>query len=221
MRRPRIEPYGDSALLITFADRIDESVGRRVRDATRALGELGASHPGIGTPVAGFAAVLLPFDPLVATHEEATALTVNALDGATAADPARTSAIIEIGTRYGGLDGPDLEEVAEARGISVPQAIEIHTDTIYTVAFLGFMPGFPYMIGGSPALDHPRRATPRTRVPAGSVAIAGLQGTVYPLATPGGWNLIGRTDRQLWDVRNDPPALLTAGSRVRFIQEPG
>ena len=130
----------------------------------------------------------------------------------------RERPIIEIPTRYDAVAGPDLQEVAEAHGITVMQAIECHTDALYVVAFIGFMPGFPYMTGGPAELDHPRRATPRTRVPAGSVAIAGLQGTVYPFATPGGWNLIGRTDRPMWDVRRNPPALLAAGSRVRFTQ---
>lgn len=219
MERPSIEPYGDSALLITFGDQIDETVSRRVRDATRALQQLGASRPDIGAPVAAFAAVLLPFDPLVVKPDEVARLTIDALEGAVVADPVRMTPIIEIATRYGGVDGPDLREVAEAHGITVRQAVELHTDALYTVAFIGFMPGFPYMIGGPPALDHPRQATPRTRVPPGSVAIAGLQGTVYPFATPGGWNLIGRTDRHLWDVRRNPPALLTPGSRVRFTRE--
>lgn len=218
MDRPRIEPFGDSALLITFGDQIDEAVSRRVRDATRALEQMRASRPDIGAPVAAYAAVLLPFDPLVVAPDEAVDLAIEALEGAVVADPVGGAPIIEIPTRYGGADGPDLQEVADAHGITVPQAIECHTDALYVVAFIGFMPGFPYMIGGPPELDHPRRATPRTRVPAGSVAIAGLQGTVYPFATPGGWNLIGRTDRHIWDVRRNPPALLPPGSRVRFTR---
>lgn len=216
MDRPRVEPFGDAALLITFGDQIDAAVSRRVRDATHALEQLRASRPDIGAPVAAYAAVLLPFDPLVVGPDEAVGLIIDALEGAVVADPVRETPIIEIPTRYGGVDGPDLQEVADAHGITVPQAIECHTDALYVVALIGFMPGFPYMIGGPTELDHPRRATPRTRVPAGSVAIAGLQGTVYPFATPGGWNLIGRTDRHMWDIRRNPPALLTPGSRVRF-----
>jgi inhibitor of KinA len=219
--RARIEPFGDSALLITFGNQIDAAVTRRVRDATHALEQLRTSHPDIGAPVAAYAAVLLPFNPLVVGPDEAVGLTIDALERAVVADPVRETPIIEIPTRYSGVDGPDLREVADAHGITVPQAIECHTNALYVVAFIGFMPGFPYMIGGPPELDHPRRATPRTRVPAGSVAIAGLQGTVYPFATPGGWNLIGRTDHHMWDTRRNPPALLAPGSRVRFTPAEG
>lgn len=218
MDRPRIELFGDAALLITFSDQIDEAVGRRVRSATLALEQMGATRPAIGAPVAAYATVLLPFDPLVVGPDEAVGLTIDALAGASVADPVRERPIIEIPTRYDAAAGPDLQEVAEAHGITVIQAIECHTDALYVVAFIGFMPGFPYMTGGPAELDQPRRATPRTRVPAGSVAIADLQSTVYPFATPGGWNLIGRTDRPMWDVRRNPPALLAAGSRVRFTQ---
>ncbi len=143
---------------------------------------------------------------------------IGALGGAVIDAPPDASPIVEVPTHYGGADGPDLREIAEAHGLTIPQAIECHTEALYVVAFLGFMPGFPYMIGGPPEIDHPRRTSPRTAVLAGSVAIAGLQGTVYPFATPGGWNLIGRTDLDIWDVRRDPPALLAPGSRVRFTR---
>jgi KipI family sensor histidine kinase inhibitor len=218
--RPRIGPYGDSALLLTFGDGIDEAVSRQVREAARALRRLRDDHGGIGAPVAAYASILLPFDPLAKSAEAAARLALDALAAVASEDREKVQPVVEVPTRYGGDDGPDLREVAEAHGLTVPQAIECHAGAAYVVAFLGFMPGFPYMIGGPAELDHPRRPTPRTRVAAGSVAIAGIQGTVYPFASPGGWNLVGRTDVRPWDAQREPPALFAPGSRVRFVPEP-
>lgn len=117
---------------------------------------------------------------------------------------------------YGGDGGPDLDVVAEHARLSRDDVIARHTAAEYTVAMLGFAPGFPYLLGLDPALHIPRRATPRTRVPAGSVAIGGAQTGIYPRELPGGWNLIGRTPRVLFDPRREPPALLAPGNRVRF-----
>lgn len=114
-------------------------------------------------------------------------------------------------------DGADLANVADLVGMPVTEVIRRHQAAAYTVAFVGFAPGFGYLVGGDPALHVPRRATPRTRVPAGSVALAGEFSGVYPREGPGGWQLIGHTVAQLWDVDRDPPALLTPGTPVRFV----
>ena len=114
-------------------------------------------------------------------------------------------------------DGPDLEAVAELTGLTVEDVVGRHLAGSYLVAFLGFTPGFPYLVGLDPALHVPRRATPRTRVPAGAVGLAGEQTGVYPRATPGGWQLIGRSDVVLFDPAREPPALLAPGDRVRFV----
>jgi KipI family sensor histidine kinase inhibitor len=114
-------------------------------------------------------------------------------------------------------DGEDLDEVGRLTGLSREAVVARHTAPDYRVAFLGFTPGFPYLVGLDPALHVPRRATARTSVPAGSVGLAGDQTGVYPRATPGGWQLIGRTDAVLFDVRRDPPALLAPGDRLRFV----
>ena len=121
---------------------------------------------------------------------------------------------VEIPVRY---DGEDLADVAALLGIDVPELIRRHTGQDYTVAFTGFAPGFAYLSGGHESLDVPRRSTPRTRVPAGSVALAGSFSAVYPDATPGGWQLLGTTDVRMWDLQRDPPALLQPGMRVRFV----
>ena len=119
--------------------------------------------------------------------------------------------------RYGGDDGPDLDAVAMECGLSVDRVIELHVATAYEVLFAGFAPGFAYL-GELPAeLRVPRLATPRTRVPAGSVAIAGAMAAIYPQASPGGWRLLGRTDARLFDPTAMHPALLRPGDRVRFV----
>jgi KipI family sensor histidine kinase inhibitor len=114
-------------------------------------------------------------------------------------------------------DGVDLGEVAQRTGLTEHEVVARHTAPEYLVAFLGFAPGFPYLVGLDPALHVPRRATPRTAVPAGSVGLAGPQTGIYPQTTPGGWQLIGRTDVVLFDASREPPALLAPGDRLRFL----
>jgi KipI family sensor histidine kinase inhibitor len=129
---------------------------------------------------------------------------------------AQAARLVEIPVCYGGACGEDLDAAATELGISGSELIARHSATIYTVAMLGFAPGFPYLIGLDPALALPRHATPRTRVPAGSVAIGGAQTGIYPRESPGGWRLLGRTPLRLFDAYRDPPSLLSAGDRVRF-----
>ncbi|SEG16588.1 sensor histidine kinase inhibitor, KipI family [Thermomonospora echinospora] len=114
-------------------------------------------------------------------------------------------------------DGQDVAEVAGLTGLSAEEVVRRHSSGVYVVAYLGFSPGFGYLTGLDPALHVPRRRTPRTSVPAGSVAIAGPYAAVYPSASPGGWRLLGRTELALWDVRRASPALLRPGARVRFV----
>ncbi|GHF19932.1 allophanate hydrolase subunit 1 [Streptomyces griseoluteus] len=127
--------------------------------------------------------------------------------------PEATSVPVELPVRY---DGPDLAEVAAHWGVSAREVAEIHAGIEFTVAFCGFAPGFGYLTGLPEHRYVPRRATPRTAVPAGSVALAGPYTGVYPRASPGGWQLIGRTDAVLWDTAREPAALLAPGTRVRF-----
>ena len=121
---------------------------------------------------------------------------------------------VEIPVHY---DGEDVAEVAQILGIDVAELIRRHTGQDYRVAFTGFAPGFAYLSGGHPSLNVPRRNTPRTRVPAGSVALGGAFSAVYPNDTPGGWQLLGRTEVPMWDLARNPPALLQPGTRVRFV----
>ncbi|MDP2293000.1 MAG: allophanate hydrolase subunit 1 [Actinomycetota bacterium] len=121
--------------------------------------------------------------------------------------------LVTVNVQY---DGDDLDEVASRCDLTVAEVVALHTGTEYTVAFCGFMPGFAYLVGLPSVLHLPRRATPRTRVPEGSVAIAAEFTGVYPRESPGGWHLLGRTDAPLWDDLRTPPALLPPGARVRF-----
>jgi KipI family sensor histidine kinase inhibitor len=120
---------------------------------------------------------------------------------------------VEIPVDY---DGADLDEVAKLTGLTAEEVVDAHTGTPWRVAFIGFAPGFGYLVGGDPRLHVPRRRVPRVRVPAGSVALADEFSGLYPVGSPGGWQLIGRTDAPLWDLDRDPPALLRPGVRVRF-----
>ena len=126
--------------------------------------------------------------------------------------------VVEVTVRYGGDDGPDLGDVARNAGLAEEEVIARHAVATYTVGFIGFSPGFAYLLGLPEELATPRLETPRTRIPAGSVAIGGAYTGVYPRATPGGWRLIGRTDRELFDPTRAPPTLLTPGDHVRFVQ---
>lgn len=129
-------------------------------------------------------------------------------------DPADGGDAVELLVHY---DGPDLDAVAELTGLSPTQVVAAHTGRPWRVGFAGFAPGFAYLVGGDPRLDVPRRATPRTTVPAGSVGLAGAFSGVYPRSSPGGWQLIGHTDEVLWDLDRDPPALLRPGMTVQFV----
>ena len=129
-------------------------------------------------------------------------------------DAIPTTAPVQVAVHY---DGADLAGVADVIGCSVEAVVAQHHDPTYTVAFCGFAPGFAYLVGLPSALHLPRLATPRTRVPAGSVAIAGEYSAVYPRESPGGWRLLGRTEATLWEADHDPPAVLTPGRGVRFV----
>lgn len=218
--QPGVVPFGDRALLVVLGDGIDEALSRRVHAlAARLRAEAGRTGATWGAPVAGYASLLVPLDP---ARDDRTALAARiepwlaeALAGDPPPDP--PGAPLEVGVRYGGADGPDLATVAERTGLSPAAVAELHASVVYRVFLLGFSPGFGYL-GPLPApLELPRRADPRPRVPAGSIAIAGGQTAIYPSATPGGWHLIGRTDVRPWDPRREPPVLLVPGGRVRFV----
>ena len=217
---PQILAIGDAALLVRLGTVADPDLTERAHRLADALEAARAGTPALGPPVPAHASVLVPFDPLGATAAEVRRVVDDLLAAAVpAVDAPSADPPIEIAVRYGGDDGPDLEPVAAATGLSAADVIELHAGATYRVLFLGFAPGFAYLGGLPGALVTARRSTPRERVPAGSVAIAGSHSAVYPLAMPGGWNLIGRTDASLFDPRHDPPTPLAPGRTVRFVPD--
>lgn len=212
-RWPRIAPLGDSALTVSFAGDFDARATAQARAFARAVTL--ARLPAVIEAVPGYVAVTVHYDPLLndfATLREEIRRLI-AVEGQPAALPSTTPPLV-IPVRY---DGPDLEWVATRTGLSPAEVVARHTAPVYEVALLGFVPGFVYCSGLDPALILPRRQTPRTRVPQGSVAIAGAQAGVYPAATPGGWHLLGTTDVRLFDPSRVPPMMVGVGDRIRFV----
>ncbi|MDA4894716.1 urea amidolyase family protein [Streptomyces sp. MS2A] len=198
----RILTASDRALLVEAAD-LDEAMR---------LNLAWAEVPGIAELVPGARTVLVRFDPARTTAEALAAVLAD-----TVLDAAHVPHVGEatIPVRY---DGEDLADVADLLAVSVEEVVARHLAAQWQVAFSGFAPGFGYAVGSDPLFDVPRRSSPRTRVPAGSVALAGHFTGVYPRESPGGWQLIGRTDAVMWDIERDPPALLAPGTLVRFVR---
>ena len=210
---PRFLVAGDSALVVEFGDEISEEVNRKVHALAYALGK--NPLPGIGEAVPTYRSLLIHYDPLRLPCDEVKALVTDLLQKGEEI-PLPQPKVVEIPVVYGGEFGPDIEFVAEHNRLSVEEVFKFHCGTTYTVYMLGFSPGFTYLGGLPQALATPRLPTPRTLVPAGAVGIAGAQTGIYPIATPGGWRLIGRTPLTLFDPSRDPPALLRPGDRVCF-----
>jgi inhibitor of KinA len=212
-------PLGDRAIHIELGSSISEATHRLVRAVCSRLDE--RRVPGVVEYVPAFTSVVVHYDPLRVggVGETPYARLVVAIDAALSdlrddrLPPAR---VVEIPVCYGGALGPDLEDLARAHGITPDEVVRLHSAGDYLVYMLGFMPGFAYLGGLAPELATPRRPVPRTRVPAGSVGIGGSQTGVYPLESPGGWHLIGRTPDAMFLPKEDPPTLLRAGDRVRF-----
>ena len=207
----KISLASDRSLLIEFGAEISPEIHAQVLRATRAIEGL----RGVMNLHPAYASLLVDFDPRRVAAERLETQAREAMARAASAPlaPART---VEIPVCYGGEYGPDLEDVARHHGISPERVVELHAGAEYLVYFLGFSPGFPYL-GGLPAeLATPRLDTPRKLVPAGSVAIGGAQTGVYPLASPGGWRLIGRTPARLFQPEQAAPTLLRMGDHVRF-----
>ncbi len=212
----RLLPLGDSALLIRLGDEIEPALNRRVH----ALDALLRAHlrPGIVELVPAYATLLIHYDPLLLTHAQVSDWAAAHLDEAldASAQPPRQ---IEVPVQYGGTHGPDLRAVAEYHHASLDEIVRLHTSRDYTVFMMGFTPGFPYMGRLDEALVTPRLDTPRTRVPAGSVGIAGAQTGIYPIDSPGGWQIIGHTSLRLFDLTASEPFLFAPGDSVRFVME--
>ncbi len=203
-----ITDYGDQALLLQFDSTAEVLAWHEV------LGE--ADLLGVTDIVPASATVLVKLDgpryqPVVRQQLGKLRLAPEAVAAATAPIDGRADVVIDVV-----YDGPDLDEVARLTGLSPRDVVAAHTQKPWRVGFAGFAPGFGYLVGGDERLNVARRSEPRTKVPTGSVGLAGEFSGVYPRESPGGWQLIGHTDAQLWEVDRDPPALLMPGQWVQF-----
>ncbi|HEY1763854.1 MAG TPA: 5-oxoprolinase subunit PxpB [Opitutaceae bacterium] len=215
----KLEPLGDSAVVATLGSGVDDSTLAAVAGLAAALA--GAKSPGIFDVVPAYDTVTVfydalrlapgPGDPYAAVCRQIEACAARSGPGLP-----RASRRVEIPVCYAGEFGPDLAEVATGAGLSPEAVVALHSKPDYRVHAIGFMPGFGYLGGLPAALHTPRRATPRERVPAGSVGIGGAQTGVYPIASPGGWQLIGRTPLALFRPNESPAALLRPADQVRF-----
>lgn len=218
----QIVPLGDTALLLEVGDAIDESTHRRVQAAWQALAA--APLPGVSELVPAYTSVTVFYDPWKVVQAGAPEEGIAGWLGEKVRERLKSppkmekfkGRTIEIPVCYGGEFGPDLGLVAKQARLSPEEVIKRHSKAEYLVYLIGFAPGFPYLGGLPKELATPRHAKPRMVVVPGSVGIAGQQTGVYPLATPGGWNLIGRTPVRLFTPEVDPPSLLRTGDRVKF-----
>ena len=213
MSIPRIVSAGDAALVVEFDARIDPAVNARAIALAEAIQSAGLA--GVRDVVPTYRSVAVYFDPL-RTDYNALVRRVEQDALAPQAAPAAARTPVRIPVCYGGALGPDLPGVAAFAGISEPEVIRAHSAGTYRVFMLGFVPGFAYMGIVDARIAMPRHATPRVRVPRGSVAIAGVQTGIYPTETPGGWQLIGRTPLAPFDSQRAEPFLLQAGDAVQF-----
>lgn len=204
---------GDQGLLVEYGDTIDEAVNQKVRSVAAAV----ACKPpaGVLETVPAYRSLLVIYDPLATTARSLKAFFRQLEENIDRIEvpPPRT---IDIPVCYGREYGPDMDFVARSHGLTTEEVIRLHAGRVYTVCMIGFSPGFPFLGGLAPELETPRLETPRTRVPRGSVAIANNQTGIYPLESPGGWQLIGRTPLKLFDPDGEPPLPYQAGDRIRF-----
>jgi KipI family sensor histidine kinase inhibitor len=210
---PRFLSAGDAALVVEFGNAVDPAINHRVMrlgEAARA-----AALPGLVDLVPTLRSLMVHYDPTV-TSRRAVEAQLRDLMSDTGGAPV-VGRLWEFPTLYGEEMGPDLEDVAKRTGLTPERVVELHAGTEYEAFMMGFMPGLAYLGIIPPELELPRRSEPRVRVPAGSVAIATNLTNVYSLESPGGWHLLGRTPVALFDLHRDPPVLLQAGDRVRFV----
>ena len=219
MSFPRVVPSGDSALIVEFDERIDEAVNARAIGVASRVRD--AALTGVRDVVPTYRSVAVYFDPLRTNHRalvdllQQTAAHVSEVPSGPDASSSTTP--IEIPVCYGGEMGPDLPAVARFARCSEDEVVALHAGPTYRVFMLGFVPGFAYMGIVDRRIAAPRHVSPRARVPIGSVGIASVQTGVYPVETPGGWQLVGRTPFQLVDFTRREPFLFRAGDRVRFV----
>lgn len=207
-------PAGDSSIFMEFGNSISPVINAKIRNVIKGIES--SSINGIKELLPTYRSIQIMYNPLEIGYDELIT-SLRELESSLPEGGGGDFRIVEIPTLYGGEYGPDLEFVAAHNNISVEEVIRIHTSTDYLLYMLGFTPGFSYLGGMSEKIATPRLKTPRTVIPAGSAGIAGSQTGIYPIDSPGGWQLIGRTPVKMYDPTAEPPILLKAGDYVRFV----
>jgi inhibitor of KinA len=206
---------GDAGLVIEFGSEISEGINRRITYVTKTLDR--AKPPGILDIVPTYRSILVNFDPLRISAGEIAGIAGAAMEDFSASSGAAGGEVIEIPVLYGGDTGPDLGFIAEHAGLSPEEVIRLHSSVEYLIYMIGFTPGFPYLGGMPTEIATPRLQKPRALIPAGSVGIAAGQTGIYPVESPGGWQLLGRTPLKIFDCERAEPFLLAAGNYLKFV----
>ena len=204
---------GDSALNIEFGNEISEEINKKIRVAAALIENREIS--GISEVVPTYRSLMIHYDPLIIEYEELISI-LKGIEENIKNVELYSPEIIEIPVLYGGQYGPDIENVAMHNKLTVEEVIKIHTSAEYLIYMLGFTPGFPYLGGMDKRIATPRLHSPRTKIPAGSVGIAGEQTGIYPVQSPGGWQLIGSTPIELFNPDSENPILLKSGNHIVF-----
>ena len=214
MQNVKIMTAGDSSILIQFGNSIDPDINARIAATVQLMKE---QHiEGVVDIIPAFCSLLINYDPRVISYDEMKTRMEKILSIEIAAG-ARKKKVYEIPVCYGGEFGPDLPTIAEHAGLSEQEVIDIHSSTDYLIYMLGFLPGFTYLGGLDERIHTPRLANPRIRIPAGSVGIGGSQTGIYPMDSPGGWQLMGMTPVKTYDPDREVPILVEAGDYIRFV----
>lgn len=215
MQNYKIKAAGDSSILINFGNEISPEINKRIAATIHLIKD--QKVEGIVDIIPAFCSLLISYDPRAIAYKNLTSRLKDLLKIEVSLEDNETI-ITEIPVCYGGEFGPDIENIAKNAGITVDEVIKIHTSTDYLIYMLGFLPGFTYLGGLDEKIHTPRLANPRVKIPAGSVGIGGSQTGIYPLESPGGWQLMGRTPIKTYDPKRDVPILFEAGQYIRFVE---
>ena len=208
-----VYPFGDAALIVETTDEISESAYRRIRGLAEAVAK--SPPAALIELIPSYRSLLVTYDSLLADYASMEGAILSLISRVGVFTEPATE-IVRIPVCYESPHSLDLDEVARHTGLKPEEVVELHSANAYLVYMLGFTPGFPYLGGMSERIATPRRLSPRTKIPAGSVGIADRQTGIYPMESPGGWNIIGRTPLSLFDHTREPPALLKAGQYIQF-----
>ncbi len=215
MQECKILTAGDSSVLIQFGNTIDPEINYRISATVQIMRE---QHiVGVTDIIPAFCSLLINYDPRVISYEKIKERLEGILKMDIKAD-ARQKKVYEIPVCYGGEFGPDIQNIADHAGLSVEEVIQIHTSRDYLIYMLGFLPGFTYLGGLDERIHTPRLANPRIKIAAGSVGIGGSQTGIYPMDSPGGWQLMGMTPVKTYDPERETPILVEAGDYIRFVR---